>query len=83
MRTANCSPLILFVKSRIHGIDIFLVQSFPKELNGFAKTLEVNDLTLAQELDHIIDIGIITEPKNVVVGGSCLLFWHAQSFATK
>ena len=43
----------------------------------------MHHLTLPEELDHIIDIGIIAEPEDVVIGHPRLLLWHAQSFATK
>ena len=41
--------------------------------NGFAKTLEVYHFAFPQELDDIIDIGIIRESENVIIGGAGLL----------
>ena len=49
----------LDVKCRVHKVDIFLVQLFTQELHGFAETLEVDDLSLSQEFDHIVYIGVV------------------------
>ena len=63
----------LDIESRIHKVNILLVQLFPQELHGFAETLEVNDLPFTQEFDHIVNIRIIGKTQNIVVGGACLL----------
>ena len=71
------------IKSRVHEIHILLIQLFPQQLYRLTEALEVDHLPLPEELDHVIHIRIVGEPENVVVGDSCFLFWHAQSFATK
>ena len=39
----------------------------------FAKTLEMDDFALAKEADHVVDIRIVRQPKDVVVGEAGLL----------
>ncbi len=63
------------IKSRIHTIDVFLIQFFSEQLHSLPKALEVNDLPLTQEFDHIINIGIVRKPENVVIGDPSFLFW--------
>ena len=67
----------------IHEINISAVQFFAQELDRFAESLEVYDLPLPEELDHIVHIGVVAEPQDVVIGHTGFLLWHAQSFATK
>ena len=71
------SPLFtLLIERRIHEIHILLVQFLPEQLHGLAETLEMDDLPLPQEADHIIHIRVIRQPQNVVVSGPGLLFWE-------
>ena len=65
---------LLQIQSRIHIVHVFLVQLFPQELHGFAETLEVNDLPFTQEFDHIVNLRIIGQPQDVVIGDPGLLF---------
>ncbi len=44
--------------------------------------MEVIDLPLSQELDHIIHIRVITEPKNIIIGYPCLLLWYDYKCTT-
>ena len=48
----------------------------------FPEALEVDDLPLPEELDDIVDIGIIAQPQNVVIGDPGLLLWHAKITGT-
>ena len=79
-----CHPgHFLQIDGRVHAVDISLIQLPAKKLDGLAEALEVDDLPLPEEFDDIVDIGIVTQPQNVVIGDPGLLLWHAQSFATK
>ena len=49
----------LHIEGWIRGIDILLIQSFPQLLDAFAESLEVDDLPLTKEFDHIVYIGIV------------------------
>ena len=62
------------IKRRIHIIHVSLVQLFPQQLNGFTEPLEMDNLPFPQKFDHVIDIRIITDSQNIVIGNSCLLF---------
>ena len=58
VREGNC----LDVYCRIHEIHVPAVEFLPKELDCFAKSLEMNDFTLPKEFDHIVHIRVIAEP---------------------
>lgn len=64
-------------------VDILFIEFFAQKLDRLTKPLEVYDLTLTKEFDHIIYIWIIAQAKYIIIGHPCFLFWHAQSFATK
>lgn len=70
------------IDSWIHKVDILGIQLFPKKLAGFPKSLEVYDLTLPEELDHIVYIRVIGETQNIVVGHPGFLFWYVELFTT-
>ena len=43
-------------------------------MDCIAESLEMGDLSLAEEFDGIAYIGIIHKAQNVIIGDSCLLF---------
>lgn len=61
-------PVALHIHCGIHIVHILLIQLFAQQLYGFAEPLEMHDLPFPQELDHIIHIRVVAEPKNVVIG---------------
>ena len=67
--------LLLRRQCRVKRIDISPIQLVLEHLHGFSKPLEMNHLTGPEEFDYIIDIRVVGQQKNVVVGGPCLLFW--------
>lgn len=73
----------LQIDGGIHAVDIALIQLPAQQLNGLTEPLEMDDLPLPEEFDDVIDIGIVAQAQNVVIGDPRLLLWHAQSFATK
>ena len=75
MHFAGCSEPAVGsqIECRIHIVHIFLIQLLQQQLHGLSKTLEVNNLPLPQEFDHIVYIRVIGQPKNVVIGDSGLL----------
>ena len=83
MRPRGDALLILQVDGRVHEIHILMIQLFPQQLHGLTEALEVDNLPLPQEFDHIVNIRVIRQPQNVIIRGPGLLLWHAQSFATK
>ena len=64
---------LLHIDSRIHAVYIFLIQLFSEQLHSLAKTLEVYDLPLPEEFDHIVYIRVIGEPEDIIISDSCLL----------
>ena len=74
--------LFLQVDGGVHAVDIALIQLPAQQFDGFAEPLEVDDLPFPEELDYIVDIGIIAQPQDVVIGHPGLLFWHAAKLTT-
>ena len=65
--------LFLHIDGRIHEIHILPVQLLPQELHGFAKPLEMDDLPLPQEADDVVDIRVIADAQDIVIGHPGLL----------
>ena len=70
------------VDGGVHAVDIALVQLPAEQLDGFTEPLEMDDLPFPEELDDVIDVWIITESENVVIGRTGLLLWHAAKSTT-
>ena len=51
-----------------------MVELFRHETQRLTEALEMDDLPLTQESNHVIYVGIVREPENVIVGGARLLF---------
>ena len=66
----------LDIEGRVHKVHILLIQLLPQQLHCLTKALEVHDLPLPEELDHVIHIRVIGQPQNVVIGDPCLLLWE-------
>ncbi len=61
------------VKGRIHKINVLRIHFLLSQPQTFAKALEMHDFAGSQELDYIINIRVITEPENVIIGDSRFL----------
>ena len=61
------------IDGRIHAVDIALIQLPTQQIDGLTEPLEVYDLPLPKELDDVIDVRIIAESENVVIGCTGLL----------
>ena len=70
------------IDGRIHAVDIALIQLPTQQLDGLTEPLEMDDLPLPKELDDVIDVRIIAESENVVIGCTGLLLWHATKSTT-
>lgn len=70
------------IKSRIHIVHILLIQLLAQQLHTFSESLEMDDLPLTKELDHIIHIRIIRKAKDIVIGDPGLLFWYVRIMET-
>ena len=62
------------VKFGVECVEVFAVHSFVGESQNFTKSLEVNYLSLTEELDGVTDVGVICKSKDVIVGDAGLLF---------
>ena len=69
----------LQIKGRVGGVNIALVQLFPEQLGSLPEALEVDDLPLPQELDHIVHIRVIGQPQDVVVRYPCFLLRYKSN----
>ena len=78
MQAFFCRPgylrFFLHIASRVHIIHVLLIELFTKLLDGFSKSLEMDDLPFPQEPDDVIDVGIVTDAQDVVIGDARLLF---------
>lgn len=69
----------LQIEGRVGSVDIALVQLFPEQLGSLAEALEVDDLPLPQELDHVVHIRVIGQPQDVVVRYPCFLLRYKSN----
>ena len=66
-------PPFLFVERGVHIINVFLVYLVLCKTQAFAKSLEMDDFPRTQEFDDVVNIRVVRQPKNVVVGNACFL----------
>ena len=67
---------LLQIKRWIHTVDVSGIQFLTQKFNCLTKTLEVYHFTFPEEFDNIIDIRIVTQPKDIVIGCASLLLWE-------
>ena len=65
--TALVSGLDL-VEGGVGKIDVFRVHLLLAQPQTLAEALEVDDLPLPQEADHVVHIRVITETQDIVIG---------------
>ena len=65
----------LFVKGRVHIVDIFFVHLVLCQPQAFAKALEVDDLPGPEEFDGVADVRVVGEAEDVVIGHAGFLLW--------
>ena len=63
----------LHINCRIHKVYILPIQFLPQEFHGLAEPLEVDDFPLPEEANDIVDIRIVTDAQDVVIGHPCFL----------
>ena len=66
----------LQIDGGVHAVHILLVQLLPKLFNGLAETLEMDNLPLPQEPDHIVDVRIVGKPQDIIIGHPGFLLWE-------
>jgi len=66
--------VLLSVVTGVYRINILLIEPVSHEAECFAETLIVDDLSLAQEADCVIDVRVVGKPQDVIVGFAGFLF---------
>ena len=69
--------ILLQIDGGVHAVDISLIQLPAQQIQSFPKSLEMDHLPLPEELDDVVDVRIIAQTQDVVVGDPGLLLWHA------
>ena len=64
---------LLLVEAGVDIVDVFFVQPVLDQPQSFAEALEVDDFPGTQEFNDVVDIRIVGEPQNIVVGDAGLL----------
>ena len=65
---------MLPIKTGVDEVHIFLVHTVLRQPQALAEALEVDHLPGPEEFDDIVDIGVIGQAQNVVIGDPGLLF---------
>ena len=68
------TPLPL-VERGIISVKVLVIEVILNDAQRIAEALEVVDLSLAEELDGVADVGIVDEAEDVIVGDARLLLW--------
>lgn len=63
----------LLVESGVSEIDILLIHLFLSQTKTLAEALEMDHLSGSQEFYDIVDIWVIGQPQNIVIGNACFL----------
>ena len=80
--TANVVSGLNFIKGRICQIYVPSVHFFLAQSQTFAEPLEMDNLSLPQEANHIIYIRVIGQSEDVIVSEAGLLLWCNHESAT-
>ena len=64
---------MLLVEAGVDIVDVFFVQPVLDQPQSLAEALEVDDFPGTQEFNDVVDIRIVGEPQNIVVGDAGLL----------
>ena len=71
------SLLLLFetagVKARVKGVEILAVEPVGQQPQVLAEPLIVNDFARTQKADRVLDVVVVGEPENIIVGGAGFL----------
>lgn len=70
------------VEGRVCEIDVFLVHFLLGQFDGFAEALEVYNFSFTQEADCIVDVRIVGQTENIVIGKAGFLLWYNHPRAT-
>ena len=62
------------VKGRVKGVEVAGVDLILGDADSLAEPLEMDQLPFPQEADGVLDVGVVDQPEDVVVGKPRLLF---------
>ena len=65
--------LAILIKAGVASVEVFRVQIILSYSHSVAKALEVNYLALTQELDDVVNVGVVGKTENIVIGRASLL----------
>ena len=71
--SSRCGSLCLMVKRGVDKVNVFLAHTVLRKPQALAESLEVYDLPLPQKLDDVIDIRIVAEAEDIVIGNAGFL----------
>jgi hypothetical protein len=75
-------PPLLHIELGIEGVEVLAVELVESVPQSFAEALIVHHFPLPEEADSVLDVGIVGQAQDVVVGGAGFLFWYGQNGAT-
>lgn len=67
--------LRLLIEGRVDEVEILLVHFLLGQAQALAEALEMHDLPGPQELDDIVDVRVVGQAQDVVIGDPGLLLW--------
>ena len=62
-----------FIEGWVAGVEVFGVEVILRDAEGIGKALIMHDLALAEEFDHVVDVGVVRQTQDIVVGRARLL----------
>ena len=68
------------VEGRVKEVDVLLIHAILGQAQTFSEPLKMHDLAGPQELDDVVDIGVVAEPQNVIVGDAGFLLRRYLSY---
>lgn len=69
----HCGAFSLLVEAGVDIVDVFFVQPVLDQPQSLAEALEVDDLPGTQKFDDVVDVRVIGQPQDIVVGDAGLL----------
>ena len=67
--------MCLLIEGRIDEVEILLVHLLLGQAQALAEALEMHDLPGPQELDDVVDVRVVGQAQDVVIGDPGLLLW--------
>ena len=72
-----------FIEGWVADVEVFGVKVILRDAEGIGKALIMHDLALAEEFDHVVDVGVVRQTQDIVIGRARLLLCYYLVFATK